>query len=106
MTRPLHLHACVGELKAGMLHSRLQLNDSETEVLVITIPNSACKHNLNDVVIGDSILKPTTVARYLGVKAKQGKFLYSAVSCPQDRSKRFTLYFPDRLVHSVIISVS
>ena len=31
---------------------------------------------------------------------KIGKFLYSAVSSPQDRSKRFTLYFPDRPVHS------
>ena len=27
---------------------------------------------------------------------KKGKFLYSAVSNPQDCSKRFTLYFPDR----------
>ena len=30
----------------------------------------------------------------------KGKFLYNAVSCPQDRSKCFTLYFPDRPVHS------
>ena len=36
-------------------------------------------------------------------KAK-GLFLYSAVSSPQDRSKRFTLYFPDRPVHSDTIS--
>jgi len=34
----------------------------------------------------------------------KGKFLYSAVSSPQDRSKRFTLYFPGR--HSDIISAS
>ena len=27
-------------------------------------------------------------------KASKAKFLYSAVSSPQDRSKRFTLYFP------------
>ena len=39
------------------------------------------------------------------VKVK-GKFLYSAVSSPQDRSKRFTLYFPDRPVHSDTISAS
>ena len=37
---------------------------------------------------------------------KKGKFLYSAVSSPQDRSKRFTLYFPDRHVHSDTISAS
>ena len=34
------------------------------------------------------------------------KFLYSAVSIPHDRSKRFTLYFPDRPVHSDTISTS
>ena len=36
----------------------------------------------------------------------KGKFLYSAVSGPQDRSKRFTLYFPNRPVHSDTISAS
>jgi len=35
-----------------------------------------------------------------------GKFLYSAVSSPQDRSKRFTHYFPDRPIHSGTISAS
>ena len=39
-------------------------------------------------------------------KKGKGKFLYSAVSSPQDRSKRFTLYFPDRPVHSDTISAS
>ena len=39
------------------------------------------------------------------IKSK-GKFLYSAVSSPQDRSKRFTLYFPDRPVHPDTISAS
>ena len=39
-------------------------------------------------------------------KAKQGKFLYSSVSSPKDRSKRFTLYFPDRPIHSYTISAS
>ena len=36
----------------------------------------------------------------------KGEFLYSAVSSPQDRSKRFTLYFPDRPVQSDTISAS
>ena len=40
------------------------------------------------------------------VKKSKSKFLYSAVSSPQDRSKRFTLYFPDRPVHSDTISAS
>ena len=37
---------------------------------------------------------------------KRGKFLYSAVSNPQDCSKRFTLYFNDSPVHSDTISAS
>ena len=36
----------------------------------------------------------------------KGKFVYSALSSLQDRSKRFTLYFPDRPVHSDTISAS
>ena len=59
MTRPftylialVRIHACVDELKAWMSHHRLQLDDSKTEVLVITTPSSAGKHNLTDVVIG------------------------------------------------------
>ncbi len=36
----------------------------------------------------------------------KGNFLYSAVSSPQHRSKRFTLYFPGRPVHSDTTSAS
>ena len=36
----------------------------------------------------------------------KGKFLYNALSSPQDRSKHFTLYFPHRPVHSDTISAS
>ncbi|KAK2189190.1 hypothetical protein NP493_113g00032 [Ridgeia piscesae] len=36
----------------------------------------------------------------------KGKFLYSAVSNPQDCSKHFTLYFPDRPVQLDTISTS
>ena len=44
----------------------------------------------------------------VGVQLKKGKgkFLYSAVSNPQDCSKRFTLYFPGRPVQSDTISTS
>ena len=39
-------------------------------------------------------------------KKSKDKFLYSAVASPQDCSKCFTLYFPDRPVHSDTISAS
>ena len=44
----------------------------------------------------------------VGGKGKKGKgvFLYSAVSSPLDRSKRFTLLLPDRPVHSDTNSAS
>ena len=67
MAALVRIQACVGELKAWMTHHRLQLNDDKTEVLVITTPSSASKHSLTDVVIGDSILQPTVVARSIGV---------------------------------------
>ena len=43
---------------------------------------------------------------FVFTQKSKGKFLYSAVSSPQDRSKRFTLYIPDRPVHSDTISAS
>ena len=61
------IQACVGELKAWTTHHRVQLNDDKTEVLVTTTPSSASNHSLTDVVIGDSILQPTAVARNIGV---------------------------------------
>ena len=39
-------------------------------------------------------------------KKSKGKFLYSAVSSPQDCSKHFTLYFPGRPVQSNTVSTS
>ena len=50
-----------------------------------------------------NICPPFEVLNYFLLKRK---FLYSAVSCPRDRSKRFTLYFPDRPVPSDSISAS
>ena len=73
------IQACVGELK-WMTHHRLQLNDNKTEVLVITTPSSASKHSLTDVVIGDSILQPTAVARNIGVMFDSELSMKSQVS--------------------------
>ena len=36
--------------------------------------------------------------------ALKGKFLYSAVSSPQDHSKRFTLYFPNTQTQLIQLS--
>ena len=110
-----HIQPCVGELKTWMICHRLQMNDSNTEVLVNTIPNSAIKHNQTNVVIGDSILKPTTIARNLGVMFDSVLHMKSQVSkmCQaayyhlhRIRSKRdfLTQHATELLVHFLFIS--
>ena len=74
------IQACVDELKAWLINHRLQLNDSKTEILVITTPSSAGKHNLTNVVIGDSILNPTTVAHNMGLMFDSAFNMKSQVS--------------------------
>ena len=53
------IQACVREIKSWLNHHRLHLNDNKTEVLVITTPSSANKHSVTDVIVGDSIIRPT-----------------------------------------------
>ena len=109
------IQPCVGELKAWMTYHRLQLNDDKTEVLVITTPSSASKHSLTDVVIGDSILQPTAVARNIGVMFDSELSMKSQVSklCKvayfhlhRIRSIRdcLTQHATELLVHSLVIS--
>ena len=109
------IQACIGELKAWMTYHRLQLNDDKTEVLVITTPSSASKHSLTDVVIGDSILQPTAVARNIGVMFDSELSMKSQVSklCKvayfhlhRIRSIRdcLTQHATELLVHSLVIS--
>ncbi|KAI0221059.1 hypothetical protein LSAT2_027516, partial [Lamellibrachia satsuma] len=57
------IQACVGEVKAW-----------------VTTPSSAIKHSLIDVVIGDSILQPTAVARNIGVMFDSELCMKSQVS--------------------------
>ena len=74
------IQACVREIKAWLNHNRLHLNDNKTEVLVITTPSSANKHSVTDVIVGDSIIRPTAVARNIGVMFDNELSLKSQVS--------------------------
>ena len=109
------IQAFMGELEAWMTHHRLQLNDDETEVLVITTPSSARKQSLTDVVISDGILQPTAVARNIGVMFDSELNMTSQVSklCQvayfhlhRIRSMRvcLTQHATDLLVHTLVIS--
>ncbi|KAK2186012.1 hypothetical protein NP493_216g01024 [Ridgeia piscesae] len=92
------IQACVGELKAWMIHHRHQLNDSKTEV-----------------IIGDNIFKPTTVDRNLRVTLDSAFNVTSKVS--QLRQAAYyqlhkirpirhclTQHATELLVHSLVIS--
>ena len=57
-------------------------------------------------VLSKLLRRQAKLVGHIRCKKSKGKFLYSAVSSPQDCSKRFTLYFPDRPVHSDTISAS
>ena len=60
------IQACVREIKAWLNHNRLRLNDNKTKVLVITTPSSANKNSVTDVIVGDSIIRPTASLATLG----------------------------------------
>ena len=109
------IQACVREIKAWLNHNRLHLNDNKTEVLVITTPSSANKHSVTDVIVGDSIIRPTAVARNIGVMFDNELSLKSQVSklCQvaffyirRIRSIRdcLTQHATELLIHSLVIS--
>jgi hypothetical protein len=50
-----------------MAHHHLKLNGDKTEVLVITTPQSRNHHSVTEVRIGDCVIRPTPVARNIGV---------------------------------------
>ena len=89
-----------------MMNQRLQLNDSKTEILVITTPSSAGKHNLTDGITGDSILKPTTIARNMGVMFDSAFNMKSQVSklCQTAAIRDcLTQHATELLVHALIV---
>ena len=102
------------EIKAWLNHNRLHLNDNKTEVLVITTPSSANKHSVTDVIVGDSIIRPTAVARNIGVMFDNELSLKSQVSklsggffyIRRIRSIRdcLTQHATELLIHSLVIS--
>ena len=93
------------KLKHSQIESLLQVMCENPTVISLDWNN----HIKTDIIAGQ--LQPVL---FCGVKVclraaqhgKKGKFLYSAVSNPQDCSKRFTHYFPGRPVQSNTISTS
>ena len=110
-----HTGMCERNKKAWLNHNRLHLNDNKTEVLVITTPSSANKPTVTDVIVGDSIIRPTAVARNIEVMFDNELSLKYQVSklCQvaffyirRIRSIRdsLTQHATELLIHSLVIS--
>ena len=63
----LYIEACVDYIRGWMLQNKLMLNDNKTELLIIGTCKQISKLNVNGVVVGDSVVKPSINARNLGV---------------------------------------
>ena len=61
------LEACVDYIRGWMLQNKLMLSDNKTEMLIIGTSKQLSKLNVNGVVVGDSVVKPSIYARNLGV---------------------------------------
>ena len=93
---------CIPDGGVQISYARKKMRNQMTNTALVYISNTPVLPLPALMVSEDGCQK--TVSR--SDESKKGKFLYSAVSSPQDRSKRFTLYFPDRPVHSDTISAS
>lgn len=61
------INACVQEINAWMAYHLLKLSREKTEVLVITTPQSRNQHSVTEVLVGDCVIRPSSVARNIGV---------------------------------------
>ena len=61
------LEACVADIRKWMLCDRLMVNDDKTEFLIIGTQQQLEKITINKVSVGNSIVKPSTEVRNLGV---------------------------------------
>ena len=82
-----------------------QVSSSWVTLAQIQWPSIAVISSFEDWTLAETQQSLTFLSQLPCLTIK-GKFLNSAVSSPQDHSKRFTIYFPDRPVHSDTISAS
>ena len=61
------MERCIKDIKYWMAYSKLKLNDSKTEVLVVTSKAHAEINQNIPLKVGDTAIKPTVAARNLGI---------------------------------------
>ena len=62
-----NLVPCVDAIREWIFPHRHMLNDSKTELMIIGTPKQTSKLNVNGITVGNPVLKPSVIARNLGV---------------------------------------
>ena len=74
------VEACVDEMSSWMRKSKLQLNDSKTEVMIICSVHSHSKVNVPHIQVGDSEIQPVSVVRNIGAQLDETLTMMSHVN--------------------------
>ena len=61
------MESCINAIRAWMVTDKLKINDMKTEFLIIGTKQQLKKLNTDKLLVGDSIIRPTSTARNLGV---------------------------------------
>ena len=61
------MQACVSAVRAWMVQSKLMINDSKTEILVIGTRQQLMKSSIDSVIVGETPIELSVVVKNLGV---------------------------------------
>ena len=60
------IESCVSDVRAWLLHNRLMINDSKTEILIVGSRQQLSKISIHSIFVGDSTVQPLHSVRNLG----------------------------------------
>ena len=72
--------ACVDEMSSWMRKNKLQLNDSNTEVMIICSVHNHSKVNIPHIQVGNSEIQPVSVVRNIGAQLDETLSMRSHVN--------------------------
>ena len=61
------MEACIRDVRAWMLHNKLKINDSKTEVIVIGTQHGLSKVSIDGIAVGNDVITPVDCVKNLGV---------------------------------------
>ena len=74
------VEACVNEMSSWMCKNKLQLNDSNTDIMIICSVHNHSKVNIPHIQVGDSEIQPVPVVRNIGAKLDETLSMRSHVN--------------------------